>query len=212
MDFIAAVIIAIGGYMTWRGFAKPRQMTLIGIGVFIILVGVGTASGTSVLSSAISGSDTPAEPHKVSHPLPKGLSDNSDVLVKGMEQSKLSYEPQVASSLGEDMNDDDAIQVMENPKTKRYVFNYKFRGKIIPVYVIDAVTSGDQYNTYLIPVKKSSIYSIMTDEDIADKQIKATDYYGFSYMDMVQLGVEDPFDGSEHPDQKTIGNYVVCYR
>lgn len=212
MDFIAAVIIAIGGYMTWRGFAKPRQMTLIGIGIFFILVGLGTASGTSDLSSAISGSDTPTGPRKVSHPLPKGLSDNSDVLVKGMEQSKLSYEPQVASGLGEDMNDDDAIQVMENPKTKRYVFNYKFRGKIIPVYVIDAVTSGDQYNTYLIPVKKSSIYSIMTDEDIADKQIKATDYYGFSYMDMVQLGVEDPFDGSEHPDQKTIGNYVVCYR
>ncbi|KRO03371.1 hypothetical protein IV54_GL000277 [Levilactobacillus paucivorans] len=187
-------------------------MTLIGIGVFIILGGVGTASGTSVLSSAISSSDTLAAPRKVSHPLPKGLSDNSDVLVKGMEQSELSYEPSVASRLGEDMNDDDAIQVMENPKTKRYVFNYKFHGKVLPVYVIDARISGDKYNTYLIPVKDNKIYSLMTAESVADKQIHATEYYGFSYMDMVQLHVADPYDGSVHPDQRSIGNYLVSYR
>jgi len=215
MDFIAAVIIAIGAYVTWRGIAKPRQVTLIGIGIFVILVGVGTASGTSVLSSAISGSEiptTPVKPHKVSHPLPKGVSTHAEVIEAGMEQSMMSYESTIASGFDRDMDDEDAIQVMENPKTKRYVFNYTFKGKVIPVYAIYARIKGEKFKVYLIPVKHNKIESILTKADVADKQINADTYYGYSYNDLDEMDVDDPFASGDHPEPKVDGDYFVYYR
>ncbi|WP_203642058.1 hypothetical protein [Levilactobacillus andaensis] len=191
-------VILFGAFLIWAGIKKPRSIVSITIGIFVLLFGIG------LLSPSKSG-HTP-------HPLPAGMDNNSSVLAKGIRQSKLSYEPQVAAALGEDMDDTSNIEVMKNPKTKRFVFNYKIQGKTIPVYAIYARVKGDQFNAYLIPVKDNKIYSILIDGTTADKQINATTYYGFSYDDMIDMNIENPFDGSDHPDSKEVGDYLVYYK
>lgn len=149
-------------------------------------------------------------------PLPKGVKNSDKVVELALKRSKLSYQPSIAETLGENMDNGHQIQVMINPKTKRYVFNYKFKGKTIPVYAvyekITPLQGSSFYDAFLIPVKKSKIDSLLTNGHVADKQIKAKEYQGYSYSDLELLMPDDSFDGQSHPNQKSYKQYEVTYK
>ena len=145
--------------------------------------------------------------------IPTGLTSRQAIIKRALVRSKLAYEPAIAEQLGyADMADTDQVEVMENPKTHRYVFNYKFNGSVIPVYAVYSRVKDEQYNAYLIPVKDNKIYSLMTDDTVADKQINAKTYYGYSYEDLANEQPENAFNGEDHSDSTSSGNYVVTYR
>lgn len=187
------LMILGGGTMVWLGFKQPRSRTTILLGIALLGGGL-----------IVKANRAPA--------IPRGLNSRSAIIKKALRSSKLSYEPRMSEVLGfSDMTDDDQIQLMENPKTKRYVFNYDFKGQIIPVYVIYSRIDSkkERYNAYLIPVNDDKIENLLTDGVVADKQVKAKSYYGFSYQDLEQLMPEDAFNGSKYPEPKIVGKYVV---
>ena len=186
-------IILVGIYVAWTGFEKPRNTTTIVTGVVILAVGMGIRAHRNAI--------------------PTGLTSRQAIIKRALVRSKLAYEPAIAEQLGyADMADTDQVEVMENPKTHRYVFNYKFNGSVIPVYAVYSRVKDEQYNAYLIPVKDNKIYSLMTDDTVADKQINAKTYYGYSYEDLANEQPENAFNGEDHSDSTSSGNYVVTYQ
>lgn len=142
--------------------------------------------------------------------LPKGVGSSDKVIKLALERSKLSYSPSIAERFGEDVYNNNQVQVMINPKTKRYVFNYRFKGERIPVYAVyDKV--NEAYDAYLIPVKSNSkIDSLLVDGAVADKQINAREYKGYSYSALLSLDSDDFFNGQDHR-QVSYKGYEISY-
>jgi len=143
--------------------------------------------------------------------LPKGVESSDKVIKLALERSKLSYSPSIAERFGEDLYNKHQVQVMINPKTERYVFNYRFKGERIPVYAIYEKVN-ETYNAYLIPVKSNSkIDSLLVDGSVADKQIDAREYKGYSYLALLSLDSDDSFNGQDHR-QKSYKDYEISYK
>lgn len=53
---------------------------------------------------------------------------------------------------GTDADDTDNFQLLQNEKTKRYVFRYSFHGESIPSYVIATDLNNGDYLLEIVPV------------------------------------------------------------
>lgn len=111
------------------------------------------------------------------------------------------------------------VRIMVNPKTNRFVFNYKYEGKNIPNYIIFTVrksTSLDDLNTVttsywedIIPVRKQKIASITTKS--SKNKYNAFDsnsYYGYSLYKMHKLTPNNlNIYGKASKEKNTLVNY-----
>ena len=185
---------------------KPISKPLILLGILSLLIGGGIiyhrSNGSPWLPTVI----------------PTGLTNGNDVIKYALVHSDLIDTYNVANQSGDDLNDLSNIQVMINPQTKHYVFNYHFKGKQIPVYAIynkiNSLNGKTIYDAYLIPIHKiSNIMYLETSGSTADNQVKATKYTGYTYNDLNNLFPNDGWMDSEHPDSSLHGykNYNVQY-
>ena len=198
-SFVTWFFIAWGILLIWTNLRQPRKGWQIWVGILFLLFALGMNITTH---------------HKQANPLPAGVSSGKAVVQLALKQSKLSYEPKIAAQFGNtDLNDTDQVKVKVNPRTKRYVFNYKFNQKKIPVYAVYSKIPAGGANAYLIPVKKSSkIASIMTDSKTASRQIKTKSTKNYSYEDLTTWMPTKAFTGTDYPHQKDSGDYSIVYK
>lgn len=98
-----------------------------------------------------------------------------------------------ASELGTDVDDTDHFQLLQNEKTKRYVFRYSFHGESIPSYVIATDLNNGDYFLEIVPVKKNHIASISkydVSESYVDKYFPSEKYVGYSIDDLEDMDVK----------------------
>ena len=200
------LFIIIGIFMILIALIKPISKLLIFLGILSLLV-----SGGIVYHRHTGSPWLPVT-------IPIGLIHKNDVIKYALIHSDLIDTCDVANRLGDDLNDPSNIQLMINPQTKHYVFNYHFRGKQIPVYAVyNKINSFDGktiYNAYLIPVHKTNnIMYLETSGQTADSQIKATKYTGYTYNKLKNLYPSDGWIDSEHSDSSLHGykNYDIQY-
>lgn len=135
-----------------------------------------------------------------SHALPKGYSDPTDVIEYCMRRDTLLNMTQNASLneesselFGTDDDDTDHFQLLQNEKTKRYVFRYSFHGESIPSYVIATDLNNGDYFLEIVPVKKNHIASISkydVSESYVDKYFPSEKYVGYSIDDLEDMDVK----------------------
>lgn len=185
---------------------KPISKLLIFLGIFSLLI-----SGSIVYHRHTGSPWLPTA-------IPTGLTNGNNVIKYALIHSDLIDTYNVANRLDDNLNDISNIQLMVNPQTKHYVFNYHFRGKQIPVYAIynkiNSFNGKTIYDAYLIPVHKiSNIMYLETSGSIADSQIKATKYTGYTYNNLKNLYPSDGWIDTEHSDNflHTYKNYDVQY-
>lgn len=140
--------------------------------------------------------------------LPKGYSNPNDVMeyslkrnvflndMQGLAQGSRNFDNAYGGYgiFDSDNDDDDHWQLLENKKTKRYVFKYSYDGDNIPSYVVlgQKYTNGT-YQVIITPVKKGHIAGIFKDEvsqDYIDKHFPAEKYVGYSNDDLEDMGVD----------------------
>ena len=135
-----------------------------------------------------------------SHALPKGYSDPTDVIeycmrrdtVLNMDQNA-SLNEELSEFFGTDDDDTDHFQLLQNEKTKRYVFRYSFHGESIPSYVIATDLNNGNYALEIVPVKKNHIASISkpdVSESYVDKYFPSEKYVGYSIDDLEDMDVK----------------------
>lgn len=156
--------------------------------------------------------------------LPKGYSNYNDVMEYCMKRNRFLNEMQKmsqgnrnwADSYGaygffdEENADDDQWQLLENKKTKRYVFKYSYDGESIPSYVVASKPQNGYCWLFITPVKKNHIAGIFkerVDQDYVDKHFPADEYIGYSNDDLEDMDVklDDNIYESDH------GNTIVYY-
>lgn len=135
-----------------------------------------------------------------SHALPKGYSDPTDVIEYCMRRDEslnmfqnASLNEEASELFGIDDDDTDHFQLLQNEKTKRYVFRYSFHGKSIPSYVIATEHNNGDYALEIVPVKKNHIASISkTDvsESYVDKYFPSEKYVGYNIDDLEDMDVK----------------------
>lgn len=141
-----------------------------------------------------------------SHALPKGYSDPTDVIEYCMRRDMIlntlqnaSLDEEASELFGTD-DDDTSFQLLQNEKTKRYVFRYSFHGKSIPSYVIATGPNNGDYELNIVPVKKNHIASIFkpdVSESYVDKHFPSEKYVGYSIDDFEDMDVK--LDKHIHP-------------
>lgn len=150
--------------------------------------------------------------------LPKGYSNPSDVmeycmkrdiLLNDMEgRQELSNE--VADVFGVD-NDEERHELLQNKKTKRYVFRYSYNGESIPSYVVAEEANDGTYSADIIPAKKSHIASIFKydlSQDYMDRHFPSDKYIGYSNNDYTDMDVKlDDNISNPHTSGKTWVSY-----
>ena len=129
--------------------------------------------------------------------LPKGYSNCNDVMEYCMKRSFMLNSFQNTRSIGGELadafgydNDDENFMLLENKKTKRYVFRYSYDGEYIPSYVIASKGPDDKYIIDIIPVKKGHIASISkydVSEEYMDKHFPSDEYVGYSNNDIYDM-------------------------
>lgn len=150
--------------------------------------------------------------------LPKGYSNPSDVmeycmkrdiLLNGFE-GKQELLNEAADAFGTD-NDEDNFELLQNKKTKRYVFRYSYNGESIPSYVVASEANDGTYTVEIIPVKKSHIASIFKydlSQDYMDKHFPSDKYIGYSINDYADMDVKlDDNISKLHTSGKTWVSY-----
>ena len=125
--------------------------------------------------------------------LPKGYSNPNDVIEYCMKRNKFLNSMQkiaqgnrnwaisyVAYGFFDDDNADDyKWQLLQNKKTKRYVFRYSYDGESIPSYVVVSPMQNGESWLIITPVKKNHIAGIFkekVDQDYIDKHFPADKY------------------------------------
>lgn len=140
--------------------------------------------------------------------LPKGYSDPNDVMEYSLSRNELLNAMQDISQGSRDLDDayggygvfdsnndnTDQWQLLENKKTKRYVFKYSYDGDNIPSYVVVTKPNDDETRELMItPVKKGHVAGIFKDEvseDYIDKHFPADKYVGYSNDDLEDMDVK----------------------
>lgn len=135
-----------------------------------------------------------------SHALPKGYSNPTDVIEYCMRRDNLlntiqnaSLNEEISEVFGTDNDDTDHIQLLQNEKTKRYVFRYSFHGESIPSYVVAMELNNGDYALDIVPVRKNHIAAIhKTDvsENYVDKYFPSEKYVGYSNNDLEDMDVK----------------------
>lgn len=134
------------------------------------------------------------------HALPKGYSDPTDVIKYCMRRDtglnmfqNASLNEEASELFGTDDDDTDRFQLLQNEKTKRYVFGYSFHGESIPSYVIATDLNNGDYALEIVPVKKNHIASIYKEdvsESYVDKYFPSEKYVGYSIDDLEDMDVK----------------------
>lgn len=156
--------------------------------------------------------------------LPKGYSNSNDVIEYCMRRNKFLNSMQKMAQghrnienyygaygfFDEEDADDDQWQLLQNKKTKRYVFKYSYDGESIPSYVVASRVSNGTYQLMITPVKKNHIAGIFkeeVDQDYVDKHFPAEKYVGYSNDDFEDMDVEL----DSHIRESDHGHTIVFY-
>lgn len=150
--------------------------------------------------------------------LPKGYSNPNDVIEYCMKrnillndmENKTALNSEIADVFGID-NDEPTHELLQNKKTKRYVFRYSYNGESIPSYVMATEVNDGTYNLDITPVKKSHIASISkydVSQDYIDKHFPYDKYIGYSNNDLsnMDVGLDDNIS-KPHTNGKTWVSY-----
>lgn len=132
--------------------------------------------------------------------LPKGYSNPNDVMEYCMRRNVMlnqfqklgDYRDEFADAFGTDNEDTDYHMLLQNKKTKRYVFKYSYDGESIPSYVVASKGHG-VYSLNITPVKKSyiaSIYKYDVTQEYMDKHFPSDSYVGYSNDDIFDMDVD----------------------
>lgn len=141
--------------------------------------------------------------------LPKGLSKPSEIIDYCMTRNKYLNELQDEADFGtkitrdfgfdpainEEMNSDKhSYELLKNKDTGRYVFNYNYKDKMIPSYIIMNPAPNPKYcMLFITPVKKQHIAGIVqygVKINDVKKNYPFTKYYGYSPNDFSNRGIE----------------------
>lgn len=168
--------------------------------------------------------------------LPKGLSDPNSVMNYCLKRSpelnnEQNWSDQTAAwgpmlgngDVSGTVSDRSMCQLLENKRTHRYVFNFKYKDQNIPCYVVLNGMNEDNYHTmyfvYLIPVKKQHIASFWLSETskkhnirkgYIDKYFPNDGYEGFSMDDLADKDIS--LDSSiTKPKTTGINGLTVSY-
>ncbi|MGJ3707184.1 hypothetical protein ACLOB2_11530 [Levilactobacillus brevis] len=211
VHILITILIVISFVVGGLGILFSKQVDGSYDRFFLIVGGLFLCLGLGIIYHRASGQ------HPIfSDTIPSGYKYSDDVARRALHDSGLAVifkmEEEYPSSWEYDSR---AVQVMVNPKTKRYVFNYKVYDKVIPCYVVfqqignDTSHADSDYTAYLIPEsKKSSIYYIWADEGTVDRQIKATHYEGYSYNDLADICPSHLFNQNDSKKVSYHGYYI----
>ncbi|GHP14460.1 hypothetical protein YK48G_18850 [Lentilactobacillus fungorum] len=144
--------------------------------------------------------------------LPQGLSTpyaSDETPVGTTAEITQTYERETGGE--DDSDEEDGVEIIQNPQTKRYVFNYKFRGQYLPVYVVYARNSPNTtYLVYLVPVGGKTKYQCLTTfhPSLVEDQLSFSRYVGFTQQESIDVSDFQPKKGHI----KQYGKWFAAYR